>query len=233
MRGFQAVPSCQRPSCDSLVSLSARGGGLLTYVVLLFPGTSGGQARSLPAPSGPGIVLSPSWALGFRCPTFLGLLLLSSPVIQNRQKIPEHLRGCKENCLEAALKKNLAVRKNQEVTSGVGTKWNISSTFEEAVFFPEHKSLLNSERSALGSQLSPGQRGRVMWCECVAHPAHASVQTASGISASRHLQILVGMGRNCPCFRQVQPSTAAWYLVERCPVPRAEPRAEGGSWEPV
>lgn len=111
MRGFQAVPSCQRPSCDSLVSLSARGGGLLTYVVLLFPGTSGGQARSLPAPSGPGIVLSPSWALGFRCPTFLGLLLLSSPVIQNRQKIPEHLRGCKENCLEAALKKKSGCKK--------------------------------------------------------------------------------------------------------------------------
>ena len=99
----------------------------------VFPSLSGGRGKIL---CEPGIVLGLFRMVVFLCPPFFGLLFLSSTPIQSTQKIPEHLGECKENCLESALQKTLAVRRKREVMIGVMAKWNISSTFKEALFFP-------------------------------------------------------------------------------------------------
>ena len=132
-RGVVSVPG--RAARDAPVSSlvpSRPGGTLLTHTVELFPGLPGGRGK---IPGEPGI-LSLFRTLDFLCPPFFGLLFLSSTPIRSTQKIPEHLRERKENCLESTLQKTLAVRRRHEVMIGVMAKWNISSTFKEALFFP-------------------------------------------------------------------------------------------------
>ena len=135
--GLCALPCSQRRS--------RKRGTLVTHTVQLFLACLVAEGRLCE----PGIILSLFRTLDFLCPPFFGLLFLSSAPIQSTQKIPEHLRARKENCLESALQKTLAVRRKHEVMIGVMAKWNISSTFKEAPFFPQHNAVMSSQCSGL------------------------------------------------------------------------------------